>query len=682
MPINVKISLCKITRASKLFQRNYYLPLLKPLSPKDALRRKIITGQNVLGSRIEHYIPVLKPHDEKAAERRRRGKGAIIIKKRVRRHEKERYVEPFFDENMENHPLLQSIIASKKAKSKNQHYIYEVYDKNCTLVVSSQMEQAIRDRDIIDVIVAQRSEKIVVKLNNGVRITMPLAPFNGNVPLYRGSGWTKEVIEQEHHHGKETMSIAKLFEAKEQGVEDWELEMMRLANKRRRKVRGEESVDWKQMLQGCLEDMDWNKFEEETRQIVEQKEETVEEENIPMAVNDMEKTTNVAEKLKEGGEEVLSQLPTMKEIPEVIKILETGEMCELQNVSGLKVNMESGRSCFVTGQMVKTDEDEVFVPGQTILNEEGQSEYTPGITIYMDNEPTLIPGLVMGEEESNAMFLPGDSTITEEGQLVFEATEEDIPAETTSQQKKQPRVQLMAQLRAQSQAQAQPQPTSQPTVKQTRRRRRLPAAAPPPEFEEYQPRRKYRSPSLSPPPPPKPRPKPKEEAIVIRRRVIQEPPTNTVVKKERFKKRAPLELANPKQPSPPKEVFRPRRRPMEDPLKTLEEQRMKREEDERKRMKDRATEKLRKEESKVDKLRFEMRKKLRNFKIEKPQEYIPVEPVKKSQKLEEFEQSIKQGTFLEDDKTKEILERAKTATRLLKYQHILGPYVDDFSSRF
>lgn len=650
MPINVKISLCKITRASKLFQRNYYLPLLKPLSPKDALRRKIITGQNVLGSRIEHYIPVLKPHDEKAAERRRRRKGVPIIKKRVRRHEKERYVEPFFDENMEYHPLLQSIISGKKPKTKNQHYIYEIYDKNCTLVINSQMEQAIKERDIIDVIMAQRSEKIVVKLKDGIRITMPVAPFNDNVPLYRGSGWTKEVIDKEHHHGKETMSIAKLFEAKEQGVEDWELEMMRLANKRKKKCRGEDSVDWKQMLQGCLEDMDWNKFEEETKQIVEEQEEVVVEENIPMEVNDMEKTTNVAEKLKDGGEEVLAQLPTMKEIPEVIKILETGEMCELQNVSGLKINMESGRSCFVTGQMVKTDENEVFVPGQTILNEEGQSEYTPGITIYMDNEPTLIPGLVMGEEESNAMFLPGDSTITEDGQLEFEATEDDLAP-----------------------------PTAEEPVPR-RRRRRLPPVVPPPEFEEYVPRRKYRTPSPSPPPPPKPRAKPKDEPIVIRRRVIQEP-TDTG-RKERVKKRPPLELT-PKQPSPPREVvIRPRRTPMEDPLKLLEEQRMKREEEERKRMKDRATEKLRKEESKVDKLRLEMRKKLRDFKIEKPQKYVPIEPVKKSQKLEEYEQSIKKGTFLEDDKTKEILEKAKCATRLLKYQNILGPYANDFSSRF
>lgn len=619
MPISVKISLCKITRASKLFQRNYYLPLLKPLSPKDALRRKIITGQNVLGTRIEHYIPVLKPHDEKLSERRRRGKGVIIVKKRIKKREGERYVEPFLDENMENHALLQNILSKKPKGRKDQHYIYEVFDKNCILVINSQMERAIKDKDIIDIIIAQRSEKVVVKLNNGLRITLPLAPFNDHYPLYRGSGWTKEVIEQEHHHGKETMSIAKLFEAKESGVEEWELEMMRLANKRKKKHKGEESADWKTMLQGCIDGMDWDKFEEETKQIVEEKEEVVEEEDIPMEVNDMEKTMHVAEKLKDGGPEVLEQLPVMKEIPEVIKNLESGIMDELQNVSGVRLTLPStGTERFVTGQMVKTDENEVFVPGQTIINEEGISDYTPGITIYMDDEPTLIPGLVMGEEESPAMFLPGESTITEEGQLKFEATEEDRP------------------------------------------------------------RRRWRTPSDSPPPPPKPKPKPKiEEEIVIRRRVIEDP--QPVIKEKHRKKPPVLEVK--KEISPPRErIIRPRI-PMGDPLKLLEEQRQKREEEERKRMKERQEEKILKEESKVDKLRLEMRKKLREFKVEKPGEYKPLEPVKKSQKLEELEQSIKKGTFFDDTKTKDILEKAKNATRLLKYQNVLNSYGNDFGRK-
>ncbi|KAL3286775.1 hypothetical protein HHI36_001270 [Cryptolaemus montrouzieri] len=623
MVINVKISLCKITRASKLFQRNYYLPLLKPLSPKDALRRKIITGQNVLGARIEHYIPVLSTHEDKSFERKRRGKGVPVIKKRVKQKENERYLEPFFDENMENHTMLQNIIR-RKPKGKGNYYIYEVPDRNCIVVLPNQMEKAIKDRDIIDVVIAQRSEKLVCKLNNGLKVTLPLAPYSGGHALYRGSGWTKEQIEEEHHHGKETFSMAKLFEAKESGVEEWELEMMRMANKRKKKVKGEDSADWKQMLSGCLDNMDWDKFEEDTKQIVEEADEVVEEENIPMAVDDMEKTKHVKEKLMEGGQEVLEQLPEMKEIPEVIKNLEHGEMCEINNVSGITLELGSGQKRFITGQMVQGEEENsVFVPGQTIETEGGNFEYTPGITILMDDEPTLIPGLVMGEEENDAMFLPGDSTITEGGQLKFEATEDDKVADDF-----------------------------------VIRRRRSPTHSPTP-----------------PPPPPKPRIKYDEE-IVIKRRVIEEPQDS--VRKERVKKRAPVEMTKPK--SPPRE-FRPQRQPLEDPLKRLEEERQKREEEERKRQKDRAEEKTLKAEANIDKLRMTIRKKVKEINIAPPPSYVPIEPVKKSAKLEELEKSIKKGTFFDDDKTKDILEKARNQTRLLKYQHVLNSYNREFVGR-
>ncbi|CAG9762299.1 unnamed protein product [Ceutorhynchus assimilis] len=617
MPINVKISLCKITRASKLFQRNYYLPLLKPLSPKDALRRKIITGENVLGNRIEHYIPVLKPHEEKVSEKKKRGKGVPVIKKKIKRTENMRYVEPFLDDNMDGHGKIKGILA-RKPKGRGQYYVYEIIDKNCNLVVNYQMEKAIKDKDIMDITIAQRSEKIVLKLANGLKVTVPVAPFNDNVTLYRGSGWTKEHIEQEHHHGKETFQMAKLFEAKESGVEEWELEMMRMANKRKKKVKGEDNMDWKAMMSGCVEDMDWDKFEEDTKQIVEEQQETVEEENIPMEVDDMEKTRNVNEKLKLGGTVVLEQLPTMLEIPKVIKNMENGEMEEMLNVSGARVQIP-GRSCFVPGQIVKTDENEIFVPGQTIESEDGSSEYTPGITVLLEGEPTLIPGLVMGEEQSTPMFLPGESTITEEGQLKFEATNEDLPPE---------------------------------------RRRR----------------------ELTPSPPPAPKPKPRvinDEDIVIKRRNFDEPSEPLI--KERVKKRPVIDM-RPREPTPPRE-FRPRRASIEDPLKILEEQRRLREEEERKRMKERMEEKVLKEETKVMKLRMEIRKKCKEMKIEKPPKYEPITPVKKSAKLEELELSIKKGTFFDDDKTKEIIERAKTQTRLLKYQKVLNSYTSEFDFR-
>lgn len=617
MTINVKISLCKITRASKLFQRNYYLPLLKPLSPKDALRRKIITGQNVLGARIEHYIPTLEAFDERIQRRKKRPKGAPVIKRRVRMNSRFRYVTPFFDDDMENHSKLKSIVA-KKGRGKGQFYIYEVYDKNCCLVLPFQFEKAIRDKSIIDVIMAQRSEKIVVKLADETRITLPVAKFDSNAPLYRGSGWTKETIEEEHHHGRETFSLAKLFEAKEQGVEEWELEMMRLANKRKKKLKGEDSVDWKEMLSGCLENMDWNKFEEDTKQIIDEKDEIVESEDIPMAVDDMEKTKNVNEKLKKGGDEVLSQLATMKEVPEVIKALDKGELCELQEVSGIRVELSSGTNRFVPGQMVQDDENGMFVPGQTILKEDGTSEYTPGITICQDEEPTLIPGLVMGEQESSPLFLPGDSTITEGGQLQFEATEDDLPPK--------------------------PQLPDEPSESSSS------------------------SPSRSPSPEPvqaAPKPKPKkQEPIVIRRRNIPEP-TQPVVK-EKVKKRAPIDL-KPKEKTPPRVIIRQPRPQGDDPLKAFEERRRKEEEESKKRMKEHLEERKRNEEKKVDQLRLQIRQKYRNMKFENPPPYKPMEPVTKSKQLEELEQSIIKGTFFEDESTKKIMENVRNSSRLQRF---------------
>lgn len=253
MPINTMIQLCRVTRSSKLFQRNFYLPLLKPLSPKDALRRHIITGKNTLGQRIEHYIPVLEDYQSRVQRRKYMVKGAG--KKRQRKRSSMKYLMPFFDENMDNHPRLQSLLA-RKTKGKGQCYTYYIPDKKCTLVFSCQMERAIRDKDITDVIIAQRSEKIVVKLKDGMRITLPLTSYDGHAHFYRGEGWTKRDIEEYHHHGKETMSIAKLFEAKESGVEEWELEMMRMASKRKKKQRGEGTADWKQMMTTVADNMD------------------------------------------------------------------------------------------------------------------------------------------------------------------------------------------------------------------------------------------------------------------------------------------------------------------------------------------------------------------------------------------------------------------------------------------
>lgn len=94
-----------------------------------------------------------------------------------------------------------------------------------------------------------------------------------------------------------------------------------------------------------------------------------------------------------------------------------------------------------------------------------------------------------------------------------------------------------------------------------------------------------------------------------------------------------------KEKSPPIVEFRPQR-VTEDPLKAFEERMKQQEEEDNKRVKAKMQEKIQNEEAKVDKLRLEMRKKMKDFKIEKPKPFVPMEPVKKSSKLREMEKSI------------------------------------------
>ncbi|XP_071053873.1 triadin-like [Onthophagus taurus] len=599
MPFNVMIQLCRVTRASKLFQRNFYLPLLKPLSPKDALRRHIITGKNLLGQRIEHYIPVLEEYSARIQRRKYMVKG--LGKKRQRKKASMKYVMPFFDEEMEGHAELRGTI-SRKSKGRGQCYTYFVPDKNCTLVIPHQFERAIRDKDILDVVMAQRSEKIVVKLKNDKKVTLPLVAYDGNAPFYSGEGWTRKEVEEYHHHGKETMSLAKLFEAKEQGVEEWELEMMRLANKRKKKHKGEGTQDWKQMMAAAADNMDWDKFEEDCKQIVDEVKDPVEDEPIAMEVDDMAKTKNVNEKLMAAGPEVLEKLPLMGEIPECVKLMPDGNFTEIAEVSGVTLTLNSnGKERFVAGQMVKGEEGDIFMPGQTIQNEEGNFEYTPGFTIMMDGEATLLPGLVMGDDPNKPMFLPGESTITESGELQFTETEADRDPNYVTPP---------------------PEPEPQPDN----------------EEEEIEEEEEEEEPVK---PPPKPRPKPPEYKVP--RREIKEP--EGIKRREKApKKKLPVPEAPP--PEETKVKVQTETKVYDMSTVQLEKDTIEQEKERVKKL----TEKKNVEERSINIKRREIIQKAKQLlKDIPPAKYVPLEPVKKSEKLAEWEQSIKKGNFFEVD---------------------------------
>lgn len=432
--VNFILSFCKITAASRIFSRNFYLPLLKPLTPKDALRTFRITGKWLLGSKIQHYIPVLLNHRSKKPKNAK-NYGKIVHKP----NEDFTYLHPVFDMENESHQLLLKVLNEKKADG---NFVYTVEDKKCNIILTGQFELAIRDGDIIDILVAQRNDKILVKLKDFKKVGIEMDCFETNgIVLLMGEGATGPEEEKFHHHGKFTMSIAKIFEDKEREQEEWELELKKLINRKKKQV-GEGTKEWDELIQVTMKTFDLGKFEKDAKRVVDQVAEPIVEYQIGMKVENLEKTTKVPEVLQKYG---LHILPTLAEVPQIINCMSNAKLHEIEaeielevledgillkknmlhKISGVLVTLENGQERFVSGQMVKTEDGDVFVPGQTVETEFGM-EYSPGFTVNLEGKPTLIKGLIVGEEnKQQPVFVPTDSTITAEGHLSFATTKEE-----------------------------------------------------------------------------------------------------------------------------------------------------------------------------------------------------------------------------------------------------------------
>ncbi|XP_050292830.1 putative leucine-rich repeat-containing protein DDB_G0290503 [Anthonomus grandis grandis] len=431
--VNYVLSFCKITGASKIFTRNFYLPLLKPLTPKDALRTLRITGKWLLGAKYQHYIPVLRNHRFKTKSKAKKHKTMDDFT----------YMTPTFDPDNENQKRLKNILDSKP-KSPGL-YVYTVEDKKYNIVFEAAFELAVQDGDIIDVLVSQKNDKILVKTKDFKKVPLEIQYYEPNgQPLYSGQGTTTKEEEKFHHHGKYTMGLAKLFEDKEMQEEKWEEEMKKIL-KKRKKHKWEGTKAFKEMMKQIMRKFDWKKFEEDAKRVIDDIDAPVTETPIAMEINDLEATKHVNETLSQR-EELLDQLPTLKDIPDIIKNLGQATLTDLETDSrtlkGAKVTLASGKECFISGQMVHTEDGDVFVPGQTIQNEFG-AEYAPGITINIDSKPTLVNGLIMGDEQKDPLFLPTQSTITSGGQLTFATAPEERPAPEPEEQRQTRRKKLL-----------------------------------------------------------------------------------------------------------------------------------------------------------------------------------------------------------------------------------------------
>ncbi|KAK9871934.1 hypothetical protein WA026_015184 [Henosepilachna vigintioctopunctata] len=434
--VNFVLSFCRITAASKIFSRNFYLPLLKPLTPREAFRTFRITGKWLLGSKIQRYIPVLLNHKKKRSK-------SVKNYGKLKHEEMENfsYMIPILDPENENQKILINILNRKEGSGV---FVYTIEDRKLNIVLQAQLEYAVRDGDIIDILVSQKADKILIKLKDFKKVPLELDYYEIKEPMLLGEGATTEADEKLHHYGKYTMGLAKIFEDKERQEEEWEI-MLKKVIKNRRRHAAEKRKDYKLLVKENLRKLDWDQFEEDAKKVVAEINEPRKEEPIDMEIDDLKKTLYVNEYFSQS-DTLLNQLPTMNEISDVMKNMAKGTLHELiiddepdendeyemKKIFGVKVQLSSGKEVFISGQMVHTADGEVFVPGQTIVTNHGL-EFIPGFTLNIDNKPTLINGLIMSQNENDPMFLPTQSTITSDGQLTFALTEDERPAPPTEE---------------------------------------------------------------------------------------------------------------------------------------------------------------------------------------------------------------------------------------------------------
>lgn len=447
--LNCKLTFCHITLASKIFSRNNYFPLFRVMTPKDARRRLL----RKLQGPMEHYIPVLMNH--KRREKLSKGKRVKLAPGYGKRphvvDEELRYVTVKFDHDNDKHRRCQTMIKSKRRlKGK---FVYTVIERDTALVCTGQMEDAIRDGYIADIMISDFSDKLIIRFKTGDKITVPIDDWDGKMEFLEGEGYTTKEIEDKHHYGKSTMGLAQIYEMKEKGMDDGELERMRMqASKKLRAIDIDTDVVVKKEMKVVLDNLDYaddyDEFEEEMNKMkkkMEEKKKQVEEGSdeegakeegeegeaaIPaptcaMSLGDQSKTTNVTSKLVDAGLEILGKLPSINEINEVVRLLEEGQHTEMAEVSGITVQV-GDKEKFLVGQIVQTEHGDTFVPGQTIETMEGVTSYMPGVTVNVDDTPTFVAGLIMANTENEAVFLPGQSLITEDGQLKFAEEGEHI----------------------------------------------------------------------------------------------------------------------------------------------------------------------------------------------------------------------------------------------------------------
>ncbi|XP_022821456.1 obscurin isoform X5 [Spodoptera litura] len=305
------MSFCRITGRSRGLPKPNYFPLLAPISPADAKRCCRITGKSY-GLPSHHYIPVLlTARSSKAKCKITNVSGELgphhyspEINYGNRKHEilpDYRYIFPVLDGSTEAQKSLLEMLLGKQV-TEDKRYVYTVQERRCSLVFSAQMEAAVRDGDVRDVMLAKDSDTVLIKTKHGRSVSMDFKDFTEDVEMFEGEGPNAEVLKQREIEELEEKkkkrkraaglsSMKKIFENKEKLAEVEELEEEKLRVERKAKkakfeevkhdvktfsynsfdvhhMRSKSSIiacasEWREQMHPIIETWDWETFEKD-----------------------------------------------------------------------------------------------------------------------------------------------------------------------------------------------------------------------------------------------------------------------------------------------------------------------------------------------------------------------------------------------------------------------------------
>lgn len=439
-----------------------YFPLLPPISPADAKRFCKITKSSI-GLPSHHYIPVVLGYHRVASSKRKNSNASIKSKNednnaingktngivsgngtkkpKLRRSygkkkhvvlENYKYLIPILNGDREQQVTLRRLLETKPSSitvtncnrnekingndngdichESQERYVYAVEERRCSLVLPAELEAAVRDGDVQDVMLSKDSDAICLRLKKNQGLVsldcQELSVIEDNGELYEGAGPREDVYREKIQRKKKTLKnnnengkklrttkvsildgvdqAKKIFEDKEKAEEVVELEIAEQI----KSLRDERIKKKKQNIAKKLQ----------------------QQQSILQTVESSTTETKINENGSENNnDKVISSISE-----DIIEETSHAEFDYIVQTENDEIMATERGERLVTGQIVDTESGPTFVPGQVIETPVGP-RFVPGRVEDSSNGVVFIPSQIV-ETEEGLKFVAPDLADTPEGE--------------------------------------------------------------------------------------------------------------------------------------------------------------------------------------------------------------------------------------------------------------------------